>query len=366
MSFFQGGVPDLSQLTEDAPQPKEAGPSHYREMPEFHTLDDLFDLEPPEPLIEGLLSQGSVHMLTGSPGSYKSFLGLGWALSIASPERLRTWEGYPVRKHGLVLYVIAEGREGFWERVAAWGSYHNVTRDELFSNFVPYLFDPQLGDPYESEWLINRIAQMRPELVIFDTKARVTVTADENSNTEQASIIRVCDRIKEETKASILIIHHTNSAGTGPRGASAWPGAVDADMRLQKDGRLITLTCEKRKDMVCDHPHHFEAKDQAIYPDMRRTAQFFDVSSSVVIVSSDPEEATQAGGSVDRGMLKMFDDNDLGSGMTMSDIATCMDQRARVNKDQVLGSMKRLLRGGYISSNEAASPKYHKLRDLQE
>jgi hypothetical protein len=56
------------------------------------TRSALRELAPPEPLIADTLDRGTVAYLYGKHGSYKSFIGLDWALSVATG---RPWQRPP-------------------------------------------------------------------------------------------------------------------------------------------------------------------------------------------------------------------------------------------------------------------------------
>lgn len=346
-----------------APQSEYA---HHREVPEFHVLNDLRGLEPPEWLVEEFIEQGGMGMLTGAPGSGKSFMATSWGLAVASGS-VNAWEGYPIRKHGTVLYVIAEGREGFWERIAAWCYANGVSIDEVKEYFVPWMFDPQLNDPYEMEFLINRAQMIKPELIILDTKARVTARADENSMSEQSPIVNSLQRLQYESgNSSLLLVHHPSGRDgiIRPRGSTVWDGALSHDLRLTREDGLMCVHCEKHKNFSSGCDHRFESKKTEIPASMRREASFFDVSTSPVIFAAHPEEKIRLGGSLDQTLLKVLDDNDRGKGVSVSDLCSSMETRMHASKDSVWGAINRLLRAHYLEEVKGVGERYRKVRNL--
>lgn len=366
MSFFSADGAELIASTNGHAPPQEPEHVHHRVVPEFHTLDDLYSLAPPEWLVEGFLEQGGMGMLTGAPGSGKSFLANSWALAVAA-ESVNVWEGYPIRKHGPVLYVIAEGREGFWERVAVWCGANNVSLDEVRGNFVPWMFDPQLNDPYEMEFMINRAQVMKPSLIILDTKARVTSRADENSMSEQAPIVNNLQRLQYESgNSTLLLVHHPSGRGDviNPRGSTVWDGALSHDLRLTREDGLMCVHCQKHKNFDCGCDHRFQSKQMEIPASMRRTASFFDVSHAPVIIAAHPEEKVRLGGSIDQELMKVLVDNDRGKGVSVSDLCSSMDTRMRASKDSTWGAINRLLRAKYLEEVTGVGERYKKARDL--
>lgn len=83
--------------------------------PEYklHTAEEILNWPPAEWLIDGVLLGASFAVLFGEPGSFKTFLALDWALSIAAG---RDWCGR-VTKKAMVVYVAAEGVGGIKKRL---------------------------------------------------------------------------------------------------------------------------------------------------------------------------------------------------------------------------------------------------------
>ena len=80
------------------------------------TRSALRQLPKPEPLIDNVLDQGTVALLYGKWGTYKSFIALDWAASVATG---RAWQGRPTEQRR-VLYIAAEGAFGLNGRIDAW------------------------------------------------------------------------------------------------------------------------------------------------------------------------------------------------------------------------------------------------------
>jgi hypothetical protein len=56
------------------------------------------------------------------------------------------------------------------------------------------------------------------------------------------------ERIKRETKASVLLIHHTGKTGSAERGSSALRGAADVMIACSGGAGFVELKCDKMKD----------------------------------------------------------------------------------------------------------------------
>jgi hypothetical protein len=64
------------------------------------------------------------------------------------------------------------------------------------------------------------------------------------------AFVRSCDRIREVTGATVLVIHHSGKdADKGARGSSALRAACDFEFKVTSSGKKVTkLTCTKAKD----------------------------------------------------------------------------------------------------------------------
>lgn len=74
-------------------------------------------------LVDGVLQEVGVGQLIGPPARHKSNLAIDLGMSVASS--LDDWMGFPIRRHGRVLYVALEGASGLAGRALAWQSGHS-------------------------------------------------------------------------------------------------------------------------------------------------------------------------------------------------------------------------------------------------
>lgn len=95
-----------------------------------------------------------------------------------------------------------------------------------------------VGCPNEPRWMADEP----------DTLARCSVGGEENSSKDMGAIIDVCDRIRVESGATVLLVHHARKLADAMRGSSAIEGACDTVIELKSEGQAITLVCGKQKD----------------------------------------------------------------------------------------------------------------------
>lgn len=200
----------------------------------------LDDIPEPQPLIRGILQRDSLAFLIGPPGHAKSLIALDMAGSVATGL---TWQGHPVTA-GPVLYLVAEGVSGVRPRVRAWEDA--AARKMEGAHFLPVAV--QAGN--EPDWaaLVELAAELRPQLVVLDTLARIAVGLDENAAKDMGVFVHRAEQLRIATRANVLVVHHQGRNGDHMRGSTALEGAATTIVRVAKSDELVTLSCAKQKD----------------------------------------------------------------------------------------------------------------------
>jgi len=231
---------------------KESSAGRFRFVDE-HGVDDI---KPPEWLIDNTLPQNSYAMLVGPRSTYKSFVALDMAMSIATGgakwyDERSDWRGaWPdITVRGSVLYAAGEGRAGFRSRVQAWRSYH--IEGEYSSNF--YLVDP-VPHPTEEdvEAFIQGALSLHSEyqLVVLDTVGRSMQGLNENNQQDVSLFTQMVETVQRELNCAVLAIHHTgHDAKDRARGSSVFGADVDVELIAEKyDDNYVRLRNTKQKD----------------------------------------------------------------------------------------------------------------------
>jgi KaiC/GvpD/RAD55 family RecA-like ATPase len=199
-------------------------------------------------LVDRVLPLGGFAVLFGPPGVGKTFVALGMGRSVAAGL---PWLGREV-KTGVVLYIAAEGRSGLKPRRNAWDLEHAQERcPNMF-----YLPEPvQLADDDQLADLLASIQALdrKPVLIVIDTLARCFVGLDENHSRDMGKLVAAVDRLRAETGATVLLIHHAGKprsakAKVVERGSTALGGAADVMMSLVAQKHGLVLTCPKLKE----------------------------------------------------------------------------------------------------------------------
>lgn len=242
---------DLAELAEWWEDPEEASTALYRKRRRLSdylfTPADLDKIPPVKWLIDGVLPEDAIALLYAEPGAGKSFVALDWAAHLACGKE--EWEGRALKKDAKVLYIYAEGAPGLRLRRDAWNAHHGcVMGDNLWfiiraANFLA----TEGGEDSEDDWseLLRICDELEPDLLIVDTLSRAIPGADENDQATMSALVDRFDILRERAGwSTVLLVHHTNAAGTRERGSTVLSGAINTRVRLS-DG---VLAVTKQKD----------------------------------------------------------------------------------------------------------------------
>ncbi|MGV1010585.1 MAG: AAA family ATPase [Dermatophilaceae bacterium] len=210
---------------------------------ELLTSGDLDSIEPLTPLVDGWLYQDSVARIMGKSGSFKTFVALDMACAVATE---RPWFGYKTNGSP-VVYVVAEGVRGIKKRVRAWELEHNcgVQIDNLF-------ILPRPVQMMDDEFLALECVckALGAKMVILDTQARVTVGVNEDNNSEMGEVVARAERMRENTGACVILVHHTGHDKDRARGASCVYAALQSEIEIKRTDKTtkLKISATKQKD----------------------------------------------------------------------------------------------------------------------
>ncbi len=219
----------------------------------------LKSIEPPAWLIPGVLPEDAYGMLVGPSGSYKTFIALDMALTIATggggPLYAGKWKGLwspPPGGPRPVLFSVGEGWAMIRQRAEAWMLYHfghtDVPDEFILTDPVPHI--------HGGEEAVAQLAEGARKyhegyaLVVLDTVARAMQGVSSSADEHATGFTRMCDLMRRQLGASILALHHTGHDNQERgRGSSAFIGDPDvilSSVRAQKE--LTRMTMPKQKD----------------------------------------------------------------------------------------------------------------------
>jgi hypothetical protein len=250
----------------------QGGPSPRKPKMETEWFNEAADSalnEPANPLIEDFLDEGALSVFYGDSGGGKTFGALDMAFHVAAGL---DWNGKGV-KHGLVVYIAAEGGKRIKRRIAALkkrylDEHGNDAPQPLFA-LVRYQIDLRSSNAD----LDNLIALVRDAeektgekcvWLIVDTLSRAMAGGDENSPVDMGRIVAAADRFRAEIGAHFTYVHHTGKdAARGARGHSLLRAATDTEVEFAAS----SLTLTKQRDGELGFQIAFELIDVVIGKD---------------------------------------------------------------------------------------------------
>jgi len=239
-----------------APNPSLVAMREYRErmknaMPDmFVKVRDLINEPVPKPMITNLFPAGGLNVLYGAPGTYKSFIALDWATSLADNRPLASlltsnsdrWQ--PLEAHD-VLYVAAEGVGGMGKRALAMGLRDtNLTVYKTSVNLLDVEADGAV------DLFLEQVIEQGFKVIFFDTLRKVMPGGDENKVQDVGPMLSMLGDWSTLHGITSVLIHHSNRADGGSyRGSSAIEGDCDNMWRVKKTSELAaTISTHKFKD----------------------------------------------------------------------------------------------------------------------
>jgi archaellum biogenesis ATPase FlaH len=191
-------------------------------------------------LIRNYIPADATVMLFGAPASGKSLIALEMASCIISGE---DWHNQPV-KQGVVAYIAGEGFNGISKRFKALA----INKAMPVEHFHCSKIAMDLFDEESSLSVLCAVQAMKDlRLIIVDTLHR-NFSGDENQSSNFATALKHCDRLRNATGATIMLVHHSgHKSSDRGRGSSSMTGAMDAEFQASNDGG-VKIHCTKMKD----------------------------------------------------------------------------------------------------------------------
>jgi archaellum biogenesis ATPase FlaH len=235
-------------------------------------------------LIPALLPEGALVLLTGAPGSFKSFisLALGTALSEESE--------FLGRKTRLtkVLYL---DRDNPLQVVASRQSilnFHDGDHLRIWGNWV-HDHPPMIGDPRLLE-----IARRHKPVIIVDALLRFHAS-EENSATEMAGVMASLRQLAV-VGATVIVIHHAAKAEQSKyRGSTDIVASVDIAFWLsvsrETEPSTITIECFKNRfaeEFTLTIQPDFTHGQFRVVPDPAKQQDLADVETLKALIQASP------------------------------------------------------------------------------
>jgi putative DNA primase/helicase len=212
----------------------------------------LANLTMPKMVVQHLFEQNALSIIFGPSMSYKSFVTIDLACSVAAGL---PFHGHKTKKMA-VVYVAGEGRAGVGNRVAAWEKENGICMDdhEFFITDKSVQF---LSDGSAAEMLAEDIekflkkCQLPLGFVFIDTISRNFGDGDESNARDVAKFLDIIDtHLRYKFQTNVCCIGHSGLEAGRIRGSTAWISGMDQQYETVKRGvnGMIELKCHKMKE----------------------------------------------------------------------------------------------------------------------
>lgn len=210
-------------------------------------------------LVKGWIGSKQMSVVYGPSNVGKSFfvLDLAFCVSAGLP-----WHGCKVRQ-GVVLYLAAEGGNGYHSRVFALRRRYAVDGAKLLTRPAPINFlRPDADLPVIAKLCADVAAEHGPiAMIVVDTLSRAMAGGNENGPEDMTAFIGNVDALRDYTGAHILVVHHSGKdAAQGARGHSSLRAATDTEIELEVSDGVRIATATKQRDIEPKPPVMFKLR----------------------------------------------------------------------------------------------------------
>ncbi|MBI4185486.1 AAA family ATPase [Candidatus Berkelbacteria bacterium] len=211
------------------------------------SLEELMLRKFPESrwLVEGLIPEAGITAISGTPASFKTWVHLFLARSVASG--LPLFEKFPVKHTGVLIIDEENGERELQQR------FKVIDHEPLLPIYMQSLTGFKLLEKTTTELLVH-CAEKEIGLVIFDSLVRINAGGDENDALKMATVFQAMKRLTVEG-ITVVFIHHNRKPSNFRRGTLSFDmrgssdilAAVDCHIAIERDHEANTLTLNQTK-----------------------------------------------------------------------------------------------------------------------
>lgn len=249
------------------------------------------DFEDNQWVVESLIPFPGITIISGSPGSYKTWLTQAIAISVA--EENPFLDKFRVPNSGKVLFI---DKENHLKLVKKRFQMLNCSSDKIiYSTDQEWRVDKST----DMSCLINSIKKINPRLVVFDSLLRIH-GKDENSASEMSEVFEELNKVKNTGTAILLTHHHRKSYSNQPseksqqmRGSSDILAAIDSHIAVEpkSDGSKLLFHQNKLRQDTAMEP--FQVSVQTVQGDNQEVLRGFEFAGQHSFGASRPEEVAK-------------------------------------------------------------------------
>lgn len=203
-------------------------------------------------VVDGLIYEGAVMVITAPPAGFKSFLTLYFGNRIASGESIL---GRNVKQKRVLIIDKETPKREIKRRFKKMGSHTNLS---IWASSLGRLEPPNINKiPLYKKSLQNY------DVIIFDSLIRFH-NANENDNSEMKFVMNSIRELANNNKSIILLVHKSPKSAFKFRGASEILAGCDVlfDLEvLDEDNDILKLSCREKNRFAKSFDVHMRICD---------------------------------------------------------------------------------------------------------
>jgi len=211
-------------------------------------------IKPPTWLIEDFLPENAYAIMFGAPGTFKTFVALDIALSIATGNQ-DTWKALG---QGNVLFAAGEARSGIPKRVRAWEALRNAGKRATGFHLIDPV--PNAGLVTDTKQFVERALDLSSDgykLIVLDTIGRAMQGLNENAQQDASRLTQMVEAIQRGTNATVLALAHVGYENNKRlRGSSVYEADADMLVRLDREAKTQQVSLQMVKQKEADPWEH--------------------------------------------------------------------------------------------------------------
>lgn len=197
-------------------------------------------------IIQDILPEGSISIISAKPGSFKTWLTLYFAMCISKGESV--FGIFNVRKARVLIIDEEDSCVLIKDRLIKLGDNGNTDINLSIMNGF------RADNEEKMQILMDELTRRKIKVLIMDSLVRIH-SGDENSAKDMSSLFRKISMLKERGITVLITHHHRKSQGNQNydnqemRGSVDILAALDCHMMIKKDGEDLKIKQTKNRYM---------------------------------------------------------------------------------------------------------------------
>lgn len=246
---FDDGFEMPQLMSERRPAPAADSDLLFRDLPDFLQGEDDAEF-----LVYNVLPAEGLAQFYGDPSSGKTPFVLSLAVHVAAG--LPSWFGHKVDRHGTVVYMVGEGRQGLRKRLRAEARLHGLEPEKIDLRATKR--PGRLTDEDDVARWIAAIEAAAPQgiaLLVVDTQNANFGAGNENATEDMTLFVQHLKALSARLRCLVALTHHKGHGDKERgRGNTALWGALDADFDVTRREHVVQAAPRKCKDWEAQEP----------------------------------------------------------------------------------------------------------------